>query len=347
MFKKLKGGMLLAFLALILILVGCSESSNSDSDNETASNYPERDLNGTIQWGEGGATDIISRTIAPLAEDALGKSIILTNRTGASGAVAAQYVYDQEADGHNLLFATEGQALFGVLGVSDLGYDEFYPINILGRTVSIVAVPADSPFETMEELLEYGQKNPEELKLGSSGPGSNSEVVANILSLEKDVEFNSIPYDGSGPALTAMLGGHVDLVILNVIDAIEYVESGDIRILTAFNDTEVEQFPGVPPIVEVDSSFEKYLGWTEFFGVFVKKETPDDVKETLVKAFQTAFETEEFQERLEQSAIVPMGIHGEEADEFIKNFQSVTAWILHDSGSAKVSPEELGIPRID
>lgn len=347
-------------LSMLFLVVGCNSTSSngessvakenagksSESGEETTINFPERDLNGIIQWGEGGATDIISRTIAPLAEEYLGKSIIMTNRTGASGAIAAQYVNDQKPDGHNLLFSTEGQALFNVLGISKLGYDDFYPVSILGRTVSVVAVKADSSYETLEDLLQSAEENPGEVKIGSSGPGSNSHIMATIFSQERGLKFNMVPFDGSGPALTAMLGDHVDVTILNVIDAVEYVKSGDIRILTVFNDTKVEQFPDVPPIVKIDPAYEKYLGWTEFFAVVVKKDTPDEIKATLVEAFRKAFEKEEFQDRLSQYAIIPMGIHGDEADIFIDRFQSVTAWLLYDAGELDISPEEFDIPRI-
>lgn len=346
---KLKSSLLMMFIVLLLVVVGCGSNDEQvdSSGDKQATNYPERNINGTIQWGEGGATDIFSRAIAQFAEKELDTSIIMNNRTGASGAVGAQYVYDQKSDGYNLLFIAEQLPIYGVLGISELSFDDFYPINIYGRTVPVIAVAADSPYETLEDVFNDAEQNPGKVKIGVASPGSQGHVVASMMALERDIAFNQVPFDGNGPALTAMLGGHVDITVLNTVEVLDYVEKGDMRILSVVNDEPIEQFPDVPTLGEIDPSFEKYLPWGSWFGVAVKKDTPDEVKEKLVEAFDKAFNDPEFQEVLETSATLPLGLHGEEAMEFINDWQSTTAWIIHDSGESQASPEEFGIPRID
>lgn len=349
---KFKSSLIMVFLAIILVVAGCGSNDSNDSKEDSgsdkaASNYPDKNINGIIQWGEGGATDIFARSIAKIAEKELGKSMIMSNRTGASGAVAAQYVHDQKADGYNLLFIAEQLPIYGVLGISELDFDDFYPINIFGRTVPVITVAKDSPYQTLEDVFKDAEKNPNKVKFGVASPGSQGHVVASMLALERGLKFNQVPFDGNGPALTAMLGGHVDITVQNIVEVIEYVKNGDVRVLAVVNDEPVEQFPDAPTLGEVDSKFEKYLPWGSWFGVVVKKDTPDDIKQKLVEAFDKAYNDPEFQKVLEQSATVPLGIHGDEAYEFVKNWQSTTAWIIHDSGESKASPEEFGISRVE
>lgn len=350
---KFKRSLFMVFLAIILVVAGCNSSNDNNNakndagDKKAAENYPEKNINGIIQWGEGGATDIFSRAIASIAEKELGKSIIMTNKTGASGAVAAQYVYDQKADGYNLLFIAEQLPIYGVLGISKLSFDDFYPILLFGRTVPVIVVSKDSPYKTLEDLFADAEKNPNKIKFGVASPGSVGHVVASMVALERNVKFNQVPFDGNGPALTALLGGHVDVTVQNIVEVLDYVKKGDVRVLAVVNDERVEQFPDAPTLGEIDSKFEKYLPYGSWFGVVVKKETPDEIKEKLVNAFQKAFKDPEFQKVLEQSATIPLGISADEAYEFVKEWQSVTAWIIHDSGESKASPEEFGIPRVE
>lgn len=353
-----KNGVLLVILTAVLLLAACGGGSNNnegassnptepEETNETTSSFPERAINGTIMWGEGGATDNVARGLAPLVERHLGGSIVLTNRTGATGAIATQYVYDQPADGYNILMGAENPNLYGVLDISNLSFDDFYPVNILGRGVAVIVVPADSEFDTLEDVIEYAQANPNKLNVGSTGPGGIVHVVSSMLSAELDTQFNMIPYDGEGPALTALLGGHVDMTISGIVAAADYQEAGAVKVLAVVNDEPISQMPDVPPLSDIYPQFDKYLPWGPFYGVWVKKDTPDDIKEILVDAFAKGQQESEFQLLLERVGAVSMNIHGDEAVEFYKQWQSVTTWILHDSGETVVSPEDLGIPRID
>jgi len=120
-----------------------------------AEGFPEREVLGVVMWGAGGATDTVARAVNPAAEEALGKPIVVLNKSGGAGAISTAYVNTAAADGYTFLYGAENPQLHPVMGVADLDYNSFYPINILGRGVAVIAVTAESKYQTMQELLAY------------------------------------------------------------------------------------------------------------------------------------------------------------------------------------------------
>lgn len=310
-----------------------------------AADFPERELTGIVMWGAGGATDTVARAINPATEEALGATIVVQNRPGGAGAISTAFVANAPADGYTFLYGAENPQLHPVMDVSPLDYSSFYPVNILGRGVAVIAVPAASEYETMEDLLADIAACPGEVKMGSTGPGGLPSTISALISNAADFDVIAIPFDGEGPGLTAMLGGEVDFMPTGISAAADQVAAGNMRVLAVVNAEPVSQLPDVPAITDALPEMERFLPWGPFYGVFVRQEGPDDVKATLVDAFSTAAGSEEFQRLMTNRGNVVMNISGEEAEAFLKRWQQVTAWALHDTGAAKVSPEALGIPR--
>ncbi|MEW9673007.1 tripartite tricarboxylate transporter substrate binding protein [Ammoniphilus sp. 3BR4] len=336
--------------SMVLMMVGCSSQNNPANANpgeaakETV-DYPTKTITGVIPWGAGGATDTISRAIAPIAEKQLGQSIILTNKAGATGAIGMEYVADKKSDGYNLLFTAENAAIYGVLGVSKLGFQDFYPINIMARVIPTIVVSADSKYQTMNDLVKDALANPGKVKMGSTGPAGQPFVVTTMLGSVTNTEYNMVPFDGEGPALTALLGGHIDVTVAGFTAAYENAKAGKVRILSVINEERIEQLKDVPAIAEAVPEMAKFLPWGPFYGVWVKNDTPDDIKKALVDAFAKAQQDPQFQNFLKQSGAVSVGLSGDEAIKYWQEWQSTTAWLLHDTGEAKVSPAELNIPK--
>ncbi len=335
-------------LLAVLALAACGGGGDKGADAaDEATAFPEKDINGVIQWGEGGATDIISRTLASIAEDDVGASLVMQNKTGASGAIGAQYVYDQPADGYTLLFGAENPNLYQVLGISERDYvNDFVPVSIIGQSYAGIVVNKDSEFDTLEELVDYASKNAGKLKMGTSGEGGLPHVASAMLKSELDTDFNLIPYDGDGPLAVALLGNEIDVTVLAVSAAQEYVESGDFKMLAVLNNSSLDSIPDVPPITDIYEQFDQYLPWGPFQGIFAHKDTPDEVVQKLSDAFEAAQNDEEFIEKLTSLGVDPLNLHGEEAEEFVKANQSTSTWMLYDAGETDISPEELGIPRV-
>ncbi|KXF75389.1 tricarboxylate transport protein TctC [Paramesorhizobium deserti] len=328
-------GKLMGAAAALALLVGVA----------SAGDFPDRDIQGIIQWGAGGSTDLVMRSVSPEAEKVLGRSIIMTNKTGGVGAIATQFVASQPADGYTLLMSAENPQLYKVMGLSNLDYGDFYPVNVLARGVPVLVANNDAPFNTIKELVDYVQANPGAVRMGSTGPGGLPSVVGGMLAAETDFKVTAVPFDGDGPALTAMQGGAVDFMPAVLGVAAEHVKAGRIKVLGIIDEEASPILPDAKPITADYPEFKKYLPWGPFFGVFVKRDTPDDVKAKLVEAFKAGAEKADFQKLLSDRGYVLLNISGDEADAFLRKWQSTTAWVVYDAGIAKKSPEEFGIAK--
>lgn len=311
-----------------------------------ASDYPARDINGTIQWGAGGTTDIISRAVTPGVERILGKKVILTNRPGATGAIATQWVFSQPADGYNILYGAENPQIYKVLDISPLDYTtNFYPVNIFARGVPIIVCNNNEPWKTVKELFDDAKKNPGKIKMGTTGTGGVPHVVGTMIRTVDKITFNQIPFDGDGPGITALLGGHTQFTIATLTAVREHLRAGRLRPLALVSDKPVAGLETVPLISSYNKDYAKYLPWGPFFGVYVKKETPDDIKKKLVEVYMKAYQEPAFQGLLRDLGAIPVGLADAEADKFLRHWQSVTSWLLHEAEATKFSPEKFGIPK--
>ncbi len=307
--------------------------------------YPEREVLGVVMWGAGGATDTVARAVNPAAEEALGKPIVVLNKSGGAGAISTAFVNAAPADGYTFLYGAENPQLHGVMDVSNIDYGDMYPINILGRGVAVIVVPAESEYQTLADLLADIKANPGEVKMGSTGPGGLPSTIGALISNATDFDVTAIPFGGEGPGLTAMLGGEVDFMPSGISAAAEQVKAGTMRALAVVNPQPVDTLPDVPAITDTLPDMANFLPWGPFYGVFVRADVPDDVKATLTAAFETAATDATFLELMENRGNVVMNMSGQEAVDFLAKWQQVTVWALQDTGAAKVSPEDLGIAR--
>lgn len=310
-----------------------------------AQGYPERDVTAVIQWGAGGGTDVAMRGYAPYAEEALGKKIVLQNKPGAAGAIGANFVLQQPADGYTLLMGAEPQALFRVMGMADFDYDKFYPINIAAIANSIILVARnDAPWNTMQDLLSHVQANPKKLKQYLAGQGTVPYTVNTMVKSLTSFETILVPFDGDGPAIAALQGGHIDFGFIASGAVIEHVKAGRLKALGVLDN---KPFQGIPPMTDAPSlrALPKYLPWGSFYGVFVRRETPEPVKAKLVAAFKKAGENPQYRKLMEGRGTTMLNLSGAEADAFIRKWQSTTAWLYQTAGTAKVDPATLGIPK--
>ncbi|MGR3652189.1 MAG: Bug family tripartite tricarboxylate transporter substrate binding protein [Roseovarius sp.] len=327
-------------------LIGALVALGLGASVATAQDYPTKEIQGIIQWGAGGSTDTVMRSVTPHAEDALGGTIVMQNMTGAVGAIALNHVASAPADGYTLLMGAENPMLYKIMGLGDKDYSEFVPINILARGTPILVANNEAPFDDYAGMMAYIAENPGELRIGSTGPGGVPSVITAMMNtVEGDLDVIAVPYDGDGPALTALQGGAIDVMPAVLGAAIEGIRAGTMKPLALFDTQASDKLPGVPAVTSFNEDYATYLPWGPFFGVFVPKGTPDDVVAKLSDAYAKGAAHPDFVNLMDNRGFTMMGISGDEAEAFLTKWQQGTAWLLHDAGLTKASPEEFGIAR--
>lgn len=305
--------------------------------------YPEKNIQGYIMWGAGGGTDGFSRAISPLADKYLGKTVILQNKVGATGAVATTLVANSPADGYSLLYAAENPAIYRVLGLSKLSFNDFEPVILAGEGAVVICVNPDTPYKTMKDLVEAA-KNNKKIKMGTSGTGGLPYVAGAMMKIIHGTDFNYIQFDGDGPGATAVMGGHAEVMPLALSTSVEYIKAGRLRGLAVLRTSRIPQLPDVPAITEIYPEYKQYLPWGPFYGVFVRKGTPADIVAKLTDSFVKASKEPRFQDFVKNSGGFELGLTGSAARQYLAKFESTASWLIYKAGGAKNSPAEFGIP---
>ena len=312
-----------------------SEASSTD--------YPKKDINCIVPFGAGGGTDNLMRPLATIVQQSLGVSLIVDNVTGASGATGAVTVRDSAADGYTLLMTAENPSIYDAMDISDLTYDDFEIIFLLGSESVILYVAKDSPYNTVEELFEYALQNPGKVTKPVAGSAGLAAIADSLIKAAIGAELTQSPSDGDADALVQVMGGQVTCGIGKLSTVGEYLESGDIKALCSFTTERMEQLPDVPAITEDYPEFEAYLPWGSFYTVCAPKGTPQDLLDTLADAFKAAYEDPSYQELLTSAAIEPLGLTGDDTREYVSNYRKNVVTSLIEAGTIQHTLDELGI----
>ena len=299
----------------------------------TAADYPTRNVTGVVLWGAGGTTDSLIRPLSAVAEQYLGKSIIIQNMTGAAGSVATQYVYDASADGYTLLMGAENPALYDVLGISDVTYDQFDCVYLIGDEAVGVIVGKNSPYKSFTEVINAAKEKPFTLKYSMTGKGGLPWVVGSFIMDVTGAQFNMIPYDSDSAAKNAVVNGECDFTACLLLQGIEEAKAGDVKFLSVLAKEPARALPEIPLITAEFPGFNKYLPWGAFYGVFAKKGTDPAIIATLADAFTKAGPDENYQKVLVNFDVNFMGLTGEKAAEYISSWRKNTVEALKSSGA--------------
>ncbi|TBU73413.1 tripartite tricarboxylate transporter substrate binding protein [Pseudomonas daroniae] len=307
--------------------------------------YPERSIQAVIPWGAGGGTDSVMRSLAPHVEKELGGKLILNNRPGGTGVVGSTYVLQQRPNGYTLLLGAENPQLYPVLGLAKFDYSDFYPVNIIGQNVAVIVTHADAPWNSMAELLAEAKTNPGTLRMGGTGAGGIPSTVHAMINAVGELKVREVTFAGDGPSVTALLGKHIDFTPLSLAASKEMIRTGKLKGLAVIATQEVPDLPGVEPITESLPEIAEYLPWGSFWGAFVHKDTPDEIKQKLTDAYAKAVASEEFQQFLKNFGGHSLNLSGVEAESYLKRWQSVTAWSMYKAEAISIAPDSVGIAR--
>lgn len=323
---------------------GETEKTKSKSD------YPTKDITVIVPWNPGGGTDLTVRALVEEMGGDLGKRMTVTNMPGASGSVGMQDVYDSPKDGykilgHGMMAFTNSQ----VMGLVDTSYKKWVVWDA-AFSPNVIAVRKDSPYKTIEDLIAAMKENPGKITASSAGVGTGGHIGAAVFAKGVDAEFTHIPYEGGNPAIIAALSGEVDFTAQLSMEMIDMIRSGDLIGLACLSDEDlVIDGPSgkitIPSIKSVAPEMEGILPLGESFGIMVPEGTPDDVVEALDGAYKKAVRSEAFKKLADDKGMIVFGYDVVDTSEYLDKLASIVCWTLYDIGSAKISPDTVGIPR--
>ncbi|WP_101842590.1 tripartite tricarboxylate transporter substrate binding protein [Halobacillus sp. Marseille-P3879] len=307
MYKKVSVFMLLCFT---LLLGACG--STSSSQGETDPDYPDDQIEVVVPFDSGGASDLVSRTIASEMEESLDVPFTVTNKTGGSGATGMLATKNAKPDGHTVGYVPVEMSMLESLELADITPKDYEFIGQLMTIPAAITVPADAPYDTIEEFIDYAKENPGEIQIGNSGTGSIWHIAAAAFAQETDIEMQYVPYEGAAPAVTALMGDHISAVSVSPSEVKGGVDSGDLKVLAVMGE---ERDPSVPdtPTLEEEGYDVSVAGWG---GFVAPKDTPENALSQLRESFEDAAESDEFQELMEDRGMTPAYKSGEEFEQY-------------------------------
>ncbi len=235
-----------------------------------------------------GDTDNMLRPFIDKMGEFLGQTVIMTYKPGAGGGIGASMVATSQPDGYTLVGTSQGSIVVVPTFNKEIKYstESFAPIASLSEGGFILVVKANSQWKTMQELIEYSKKNPKKINYTTSGAMGVTHLVAEIFAKEAGIEWTHIPEKGSGPAVTALLGGHVELSSAAIGPALAHVRAGTLRALAVFGDKRLLAFPDVPTLKELGYKIEARA----LYGISAPKDTPKEVVDAIYLAAKKAIE---------------------------------------------------------
>jgi tripartite-type tricarboxylate transporter receptor subunit TctC len=290
-----------------LALTACGGVQTSTGSGGDGDDYPSGTVEMYVGASAGGSSDLISRAVSKGLSDELGASFPVINREGANGALAAAEISGAKPDGSKI--AIQNASLFAItpLAVSEdevTSIDDFDVVYGVSRDDYVMVTNPDGKYADLDAVKGASSK----VTYGTTGVGTGSQLSCALLLGSAGVQGEAVPFDGGAPALTAVLGGQVDTACLQVGEAIENIDSGKLVPLSVFGPERVKYLPDVPTAEEqgLDVEVAQYRFLT------VPKGTSDEVKDTLVKGLKATFESDGYQEHLDQNSLTRMELPGDD-----------------------------------
>jgi tripartite-type tricarboxylate transporter receptor subunit TctC len=263
-----------------------------------AQSFPDRAITLVIPFAPGGSTSIVGRVIADGMSRLLGQSIVVDNRAGAGGTVGTRIVAKSDPDGYTLLLGYTGTLAVGPSLYKNVGYDarrDFAPIGMIGNAPSALLVHPAFPVTNLAELIAYAKAHPGKINYGSAGTGTVNHITAEYFARAAGITLVHIPYKGTGPALTDLLGGHIPMAFAPIPAAHANVSAGLLRALAVTSATRSSLLPDVPTMSEAGvPGFDASL----YYGLVAPAGTPRPVIDRLNTVLRAALASDEVKKQL-------------------------------------------------
>ncbi|MBX9826286.1 MAG: tripartite tricarboxylate transporter substrate binding protein [Xanthobacteraceae bacterium] len=289
-----------------LFLLACGLALMGATPGWAQGDYPSRPITLVVPYAAGGGNDIMARVAADRMSPVLGQQIVIENRGGAGGSIATRAVAKAAPDGYTLVLGGTGTLAINPTLYGNVGYDprkDFEPVGLIGTSALVLVVHPSVPAKDVKELIAHAKANPGKLTFASAGAGSGIHLAAEYFRFQAGIEMVHVPYKGSGPALTDLVGGHVSMYFSSMPPAIQLVKEGKIRALAVTGLTRSPIFPEMPTIAESAlPGFEAVL----HYGIVAPAGTPKPIIAKLNAALRQAVTSAELKQKLAADGTEPL-----------------------------------------
>ncbi len=244
----------------------------------SAQTYPTRTVQLIVGYAAGGTGDVVARIISDRLAAALGQSVVVENRAGGTGTIAAQTVIRSQPDGHVLLAGQTGEVAINQHKLGGAGYDpvaELQPIALAAVVPLALSMPAKAPYSTVDELLKAARDSKDGLTFASAGPGTPGHFAGELLRRKAGGKMLHVPYKGAGPALNDLIGGHVDFYFSGFPAVMPHMQAGTLKVLALSSGKRSDAAPNLPTVRELTGIQDFDL--TLWVGFFAPRATPKDI----------------------------------------------------------------------
>jgi tripartite-type tricarboxylate transporter receptor subunit TctC len=303
-----------AFAAAIAAFVYSGFTSSA-----LAADYPTKPITLMIGFAPGGPSDVMARILTRKLEEILKQPFVIENRAGAGGGIAGTAVARAAPDGYTVLLATGSLLAINVSLYKNLGYDpekDFEPISVIGTQTNVLYTHPSVPAKSLAELIAHAKDNPGKLSFGSGGNGTPAHLAGELLKIEAKLDMTHVPFRGTGPALQAVIGGHVPMAYNPPSPLIPHIQSGAIRPIAITTLKRTAVLPEVPTIAESGFPGYEISSWQ---GVFAPGGTPRDVVGKINGEVVRLLSVPEVRARISLEGADPVGSSPEAFTERVKS----------------------------
>lgn len=261
--------------------------------------YPRGPVTLVVPFPAGGPTDAMARTLALKLGERLGQQVVVDNKGGAGGSIAAEAVARAAPDGQTLFFGTTGTMAINPSLYSKLRYDpvkDFAPVSLMATTMNVLVVNPDVPARNLDELVKVAKAKPNTVSYGSAGNGSSNHLSGELLRSSAAVQITHVPYKGSAPALVDLLGGRLTMMFDTVAQQTGNIAAGKVRALAV---TGPKRSPLLPEVPTAQEAGLKDFDVTIWFGVLAPAGTPSPVIERLNREIVAVMSTDEMKKKMQ------------------------------------------------
>lgn len=331
----------IANLLIALLAVGLITTASAQEQTWS----PDGPITIIVPWSAGGATDSMVRVVASEIEEALGSSVVVVNQPGASGAIGTQNALNAPLDCTTWASgAASDVGTYPVLDTLDTSLDDWH-LYLTVANVAVVSVPADSPYQTFDDLLAALRDENTDVTVATAGLSSAGHNAIELIAQQGGFDYSHVTYEGGNPAVISTVAGETDVTTQLAGEQADMIRGERLRPLAVIGDQalEIDGYGSIPPVTDW---LPELNAATNYFGIWVPKGVPQECIETFNSIWENEIANSEALQRFASergSLFAPM--YGEEAQEAAFPMVQSNAWSLYDAGEAPVDPSTLGIPR--